>query len=81
MKMIKPIKKKELPTVYSLEQVSELLQVSERTVMREIARGSLKSFKVGKSLRFTLEAIETYIENQKIEPYAVAEDEEEPGVS
>jgi putative molybdopterin biosynthesis protein len=55
-------------TFYSLEQVAKMLQVSERTVMREIKAGKLEAFKVGKSLRFTPEAVRTYVENQKVKP-------------
>ncbi len=56
------------PTFYSLEQVATMLQVSERTVMREIKAGKLEAFKVGKSLRFTPESVQAYVERQKIKP-------------
>ena len=51
--------------VLTLEQVAELLDVSERTIMRQIKAGKLKAFKVGKSWRFREEAIEEYIKNQE----------------
>jgi excisionase family DNA binding protein len=55
-------------TFYSLEQVAKMLQVSERTVMREIKAGKIEAFKVGKALRFTPEAVQTYVERQRVKP-------------
>lgn len=49
----------------SLEQVAEMLQVSERTVIRQINAGKLKAFKVGKSWRFRREAVEAYMREQE----------------
>jgi excisionase family DNA binding protein len=56
------------PTFYSLEQVAEMLQVSERTIMREIKAGKLRAFKAGRALRFTREAVQEYIRHQEIKP-------------
>jgi putative molybdopterin biosynthesis protein len=56
------------PMYYSLEQVATMLQVSERTVMREIKAGKIRAFKVGKALRFTPEAVQEYIKQQEIKP-------------
>lgn len=52
----------------TLEQVSKLLGVSKRTIMRQIKAGRLKAFKVGRSLRFEKEAIQEYIKHQQITP-------------
>lgn len=55
-------------TYYNLEQIATMLQVSERTIMREIKAGKLQAFKVGKSLRFTPEALQDYIRQQQVQP-------------
>lgn len=54
--------------IYSLEELANLLQVSERTLMREIKQGKLHAFKVGRALRFTPEAVQEYINNQQVKP-------------
>lgn len=51
--------------IYSLEQVAKMLDVSERTVIRQIKAGKLKGFKVGKSWRFRADAVEAYIDGQE----------------
>lgn len=55
-------------TFYSLEHVAKMLQVSERTIMREIKAGKIRAFKVGRALRFTPEAVHEYIQKQEIKP-------------
>lgn len=47
--------------ILSLEQVAKMLDVSERTVTRQIRAGKLKGFKVGKSWRFRVEAVDEFI--------------------
>jgi excisionase family DNA binding protein len=59
---------------YSLEQLATTLQVSERTIMREIKAGKIKAFKVGKSLRFTPEAVQEYVKNMEVKPGETEED-------
>lgn len=54
--------------IYSLEQVAKKLQVSERTIMREIKAGKIKAFKAGRALRFTAAAVQDYIEGQAVKP-------------
>jgi putative molybdopterin biosynthesis protein len=56
------------PIFYSLEKVADMLQVSERTVMREIKAGKIRAFKVGRSLRFTPEAVQEYVRQQEVKP-------------
>jgi excisionase family DNA binding protein len=51
--------------VFTLEQVAKMLNVSERTIMRQIKAGKLKGFKVGKSWRFREDAIDVYIAEQE----------------
>jgi excisionase family DNA binding protein len=58
----------------TLEQVSKLLGVSKRTVMRQIKAGRLKAFKVGRSLRFEEEAIQEYIKHQQVTPGKLLEE-------
>lgn len=53
---------------YTLEQVAKKLQVSERTIMREIKAGKIRAFKVGRALRFKPEAVQEYIEAQAVKP-------------
>jgi putative molybdopterin biosynthesis protein len=53
---------------YTLEQMAKMLEVSERTIMREIKAGKLRAFKVGRSLRFTPEAVQEYIQRQEVKP-------------
>jgi putative molybdopterin biosynthesis protein len=53
---------------YTLEDLAKKLQVSERTIMREIKAGKLRAFKVGRALRFTPEAVQEYIKQQEVRP-------------
>jgi len=59
----------------TLEQVSQLLGVSKRTVMRQIKAGRLKAFKVGRSLRFEEGAIQEYIKHQQVTPENASEED------
>ena len=56
-------------TFYSLEHVAKMLQVSKRTIMREIKAGKIRAFKVGRALRFTPEAVQEYIQRQEVKPH------------
>jgi excisionase family DNA binding protein len=49
-----------------LRDVAKILNVSPRTVQREVFAGRLSAFKVGKALRFWPEDIEKYIEKQRV---------------
>jgi excisionase family DNA binding protein len=51
--------------IYTVKEVAALLKVSERTVKREIKAGKLRVFYVGRSPRFTSDAIEEYQKNQE----------------
>jgi len=62
---------------YTLEQVAKMLQVSERTIMREIKAGKISAFKAGRALRFKPEAVQAYIENQTVKPEDIT-DEDQP---
>jgi len=52
--------------IYSLEDVARLLKVSPKTVKRQIKAGKITAFRVGRSLRFTHEALQEYMHNQEI---------------
>jgi excisionase family DNA binding protein len=54
--------------VLNLDEVAKLLKVSKRTVQREVELGKLEAFKVGRALRFTKQAVEEYMQNQKVKP-------------
>ncbi len=60
----------------SLEQVAKILQVSERTVMREIKAGKIRAFKAGRALRFTNEAVQEYMQKQEVKPEEINEDDD-----
>ncbi len=64
------------PKFYSLEEVAQMLRISERTVMREIKAGKIRAFKAGRALRFTPEAVEEYIRNQEVKPEDINADDE-----
>jgi len=51
--------------IFSLEQVAKKLNVSKRTITRQIEAGKLVGFKVGKSWRFRSEALDDYIRGQE----------------
>lgn len=52
-------------TLLNIEQVAEQLQVSTRTVRRMTDRDEIKSFRVGKRLRFTQSEVDAYIKHQQ----------------
>lgn len=53
---------KELPTIYTLKEVQEILGVTQRTLYRWIDAGSLKAFKAGRTWRVSEEALQEFIE-------------------
>lgn len=52
---------KNYPDVLNVQQVSELLGVSTKTVYKQIKDGSLKSIKVGREFRIPKVSIMSYI--------------------
>lgn len=52
---------KELPKVYTLHEVEEILSVTQRTVYNLIKGGKLKAFKVGGQWRVTEEALQEFL--------------------
>ena len=49
----------------SLAQVSDLLGVSNKTVMRRIRSGQLRHHKVGRQIRISLDDYESYVARQR----------------
>ncbi len=49
--------------VYTLEELTEILQVTKRTIYNWIKDGKLKAFKVGKCWRVTREALAEFTQN------------------
>lgn len=54
---------KELPKIYTLREVQEILGVTQRTLYRWIDNGSLKAFKAGRTWRVSEEALQEFIDN------------------
>jgi len=54
--------KRELPKTYSLREVEEILNVTQRTLYRWIDAGQLKAFKAGRVWRVTEEALQEFID-------------------
>jgi excisionase family DNA binding protein len=50
--------------VYKVREVSELLDVSEKTVLRQIRDGQLKAARIGSDYRISLQDLEKYYSNQ-----------------
>lgn len=54
---------KELPKIYTLREVEQILGVTQRTLYRWIDNGSLKAFKAGRTWRVSEEALQEFIDN------------------
>jgi excisionase family DNA binding protein len=48
-----------------LEQVARILGVSERTVLRLLAKKEITAFKVGRAWRFSQNDVDRYVERQR----------------
>lgn len=46
---------------FSVNEVSALLHVEPKTIRREIYRGKLKAFRVGRAVRISRQSIEDYL--------------------
>lgn len=49
-------------TVYTTEEVMEMLKVTRRTFYRYVKAGQLKAVKIGKTYRITEEALKDFLE-------------------
>jgi excisionase family DNA binding protein len=54
--------------MYSLEDVAERLQVSDRTVRRWIKGGDLAAYKPGREYRITPEDLAKFLESRRVRP-------------
>lgn len=54
--------------MYSLEEVAERLQVSERTVRRWIKSGELPAYKPGREYRIIPSDLDAFLEARKVRP-------------
>lgn len=53
--------------IYNLEDMSKILDVSERTLLSYLSQGTLTGFKVGREWRFTEEDIQLFIARRRKE--------------
>lgn len=54
-------------TVYTVDDIAELLHVSQRTVYNYLRSGKLKSKKIGKCWKVTEEALRAFLEPEENE--------------
>ena len=54
-------------TLYKVEDVQKILQLSQRTVRELTANGSLKIVKIGQAVRIRPEDLETFIQSRLIQ--------------
>ena len=53
---------KRKPTIYTLHEVEEILNVTQRTLYRWIDSGKIKAFKAGRTWRISEEALQEFID-------------------
>lgn len=51
--------------IYTIKEIAEILQVTERTVYTWARSGKLKAIKIGKSWRVTQEALDEFLQGEK----------------
>lgn len=51
--------------VMTIEEVARRLRVSQRTVLRLLAKKEIKGYKVGRAWRFEVSDVDRYIEQQR----------------
>jgi excisionase family DNA binding protein len=56
-----------LTEIYTLEQLQQILKLSDRTIFRLLKEGKLSGFKVGREWRFQESDINAYIQAQREE--------------
>mgnify|MGYP000110705478 FL=1 len=56
----------EKPTLYTVEQVAEILQVTKMTVYRYIKAKKIKGYKIGKEIRIDGTDFKNFLESIKI---------------
>jgi excisionase family DNA binding protein len=58
---VKPPNPNSIPSLLNVPEVADRLQVSIRTIRREIAQGRLRVLRIGRLIRITPAALETYM--------------------
>lgn len=53
--------------LYRINEAAQMCGVSENTIRREVGYGNLPSVRVGRSLRFHKQDIDSFIQSKKIE--------------
>ncbi len=66
MLIIVNYKNMEKPTLYTVEQVAEILQVTKMTVYRYIKARKIKGYKIGKEIRIDGTDFKNFLESIKI---------------
>ena len=66
MSIIVNYKIMEKPTLYTVEQVAEILQVTKMTVYRYIKAKKIKGYKIGKEIRIDGTDFKNFLESIKI---------------
>ncbi len=61
----KPTQDKQIPPFYTVENVAEILKVTERTIYEYINSGKLEAYKIGKHYRITPNDFEKFIIDSK----------------
>jgi excisionase family DNA binding protein len=56
-----------LTEIYTIEQLQQILKLSDRTIFRLLKEGKLSGFKVGREWRFQESDINAYIQAQRKE--------------
>jgi len=54
-----------LPRIYNVKDIAEILSVHKETVLRQLRNGKLKGFKVGYDWRVTEDQLLEYMNNTK----------------
>ncbi len=56
-----------LTEIYTIEQLQQILKLSDRTIFRLLKEGKLSGFKLGREWRFQKSDINAYIQAQREE--------------
>jgi len=62
------IENKVNPTVYSVNDLVEILQLNRKTITSYIRNGAIKAFRVGNGYRITQKALDMFISTREVQP-------------
>ena len=51
---------------YTVQQLADLLQLTEMTIYRMVARGDLPHYKIGRAKRFRSDDLEQYLADRRV---------------